>query len=276
MSASEQGLTQLHKLPMKDMIDALTDYHNRFDDRMDEIKSAMGFTTEFLNKTWEQQITPKDSGGNPIIFKSDVEKKQWFQANYPVIYPYAKENQKEFEDNMTTLELSLSAVFTVVKDLTKELYRLSNPLPAPMMPQSGSPITINTAPQRVERNGILGFGKDKPMLNVTDITPYARSVDLIDEIKQIPVVFDKVKDYHVHGKSRSYGLHQGKHAHQEMLLIPEDLEFHRVVKPRLLRLVQAAQEIYIKEEKVVIQAVLTRALDDHSRAEMAQPPGMTQ
>jgi hypothetical protein len=279
MSTSEQsrqGLTQLHKLPMEDMIAALVDYHSRFDDRMDEVKKAMAFITDFLNEEWKNKVTPKDSAGTTIEFKTLKEETQWFQTRYPVIYPYAKANQKDFEENMTVLELSLSAVLTVVKDLNKELYKLSNPAPVPQMPGNGTPITINTAPpQKTERHGFLGLGGSKPLLNVTDITPYARSVDVIDEVKQIPVLLQKVKDYHLHGKSRSHGLHMGKYIPQEFYLIEEDQEFHKTVKPRLLMIIQAAQEIYIKEEKVVISAVLTRALDDHSRAEMAMPPGQT-
>lgn len=248
-------------------------WHGVYEDEMDKIKNATLKITNFLiydfklqneeevkirNMTKEQIVTYLD--GKPM------------NSENPIIYPYAPENQADFSSNLTELSVASHSIYPVILNIQKEFNSMNfeSRLKEKQNSNTGPTSTV-VMPQ--PRSLSLFGKKEKDIENVTDITAYSRSTDLIDRLMQVPVIATKYASYHWERVTDSMTMLRGKRKSQLNLLAVEMVHYNSVVSPMILNAVGEAMRINLLSEKRDIVQILGRGQEMHERRDMQ--PQMT-
>lgn len=245
-------------------------WHGVYEDEMEKIKTSTLKVTNFLISDFKNEIAEQVKMAKMTpeqILKHLSENTK--NSESPIIYPYAPENQMVFETEITEMETASHSIYPVILNIQKE-YNSTN-LNQQQPQQNGGPSATVVMPQ--PRNFSLFGKKDKPLENVTDITAHSRSINLIDELMQVPVIARKYKAYHWERVTDCITMLRGKRKAQLNLLSVEIVYYHTVIKPMILNAVGEAMRINLLGEKADIVKILGRGQEMHERRDMQQQMG---
>jgi hypothetical protein len=190
----------------------------------------------------------------------------------PIIYPYAVENQPLFEKYISNIEFSSSAVIPVILNIYEKVNLSFRPEPVQQAQPSGNNFYFQKQESGTSKFASLFKKSEKPLENVTDITAYSRSINLIDELMQIPVLLRKWKAYHWERVTDSMSFLRGVRKAQINYLSIELVHYHSVIKPMILHAAAEAMRINLMAEKANIKDILRSGQEMEERRSMNPPP----
>jgi len=244
-------------------------WHGVYEDELDKIKEATLKITNFLIYDFKKDINAEIKFTNMTpeqVLKHITDNTK--EVEHPIIYPYAPENQVEFESNITEMEMATHSIYPVILNIQKEFNSINSE--EKMQQQGAGPAATVVMPQ--PRNFSFFSRKDKTSENVTDITASSRSMNLIDRLMQVPVLATKFKSYHWERVTDSMTTLRGKRKAQLNLLAVEIVYYHTVVKPMILNTIGEGMRINLLAEKKDIVNILGPAQQMHNRRDMQPQP----
>lgn len=249
---------------------SLVYWHGVYEDEMDKIKEATLKISNFLIMDFKKEVEEELR-----IAKMTPEQLQKYldmnvkQSDHPIIFPYAPENQLIFSKEITELETASHSIYPVILNIQKEMNSVNMQTKMMQMPQAnGGPSAQVVMPQPTHRNFSIFGRKEKNIENVTDITSHSRSVDLIDRLKQVPVIANAYNHYHWQRVTDSIKYLRGRRQAQMDLLSVEMVQYNSVVKPMILNVVGEAMRINLMEENMNSVKIFARGQEMHERKEM--------
>lgn len=243
-------------------------WHGVYEDEMDKIKGATLKITNFLlmdfKKDVEEKLKIARMTPEQLLKHLDENVPQ---TNHPIIFPYAPENQMIFSTEITELETASHSIYPVILNIQKEYNSVNAQTKMMQLPQANAgPSAQVVMPQP---RSFLSFGrKEKNAENVTDITAHSRSIDLIDRLRQVPVITSAYNHYHWQRVTDAFTQLRGKRKAQLNLLAVEIVHYNSVVKPMILNAVGEAMRLNLVGESADIVKILGRGQEMHERKEM--------
>lgn len=243
-------------------------WHGVFEDEMEKIKGAALKITNFLIMDFKKDVEEKLK-----IAKMTPEQLQKIldenikSTEHPMIFPYAPENQMIFSTEITELETASHSIYPVILNIQKEYNSVNAQTKMMQMPQAGGgPSAQVVMPQPKQFS--LFSRKDKNVENVTDITAHSRSIDMIDRLRQVPVITSAYNHYHWQRVTDAFTHLRGRRKAQLNLLAVEIVHYNSVVKPMILNAVGEAMRLNLVGESADIVKILGRGQEMHERKEM--------
>lgn len=259
----------LDKMPaMNRVANSAIYWHSILEQKNEMVKKAELAITNFLMMDLKDEMTrfielqktaPEEL--QKLLKKRDDDK------DHPIIYPYAPENQFKFTQSITELEFVANSI-PVILNVQKEM----NALPKRMeqqqqqkQQQAGNNIFIGQKESWLKNT----FKKtEKNLDNVTDITAYSRSTDLIDRLMQAPVIVTRYNAYHWERVTDCLKFFRGKREPQLNLLSIEIVHYHSVVKPMINSILNEMMRLNLMDENAGIFSMLGRGQESHERRDM--------
>lgn len=245
-------------------------WHGVYEDEMDKIKGATLKISNFLIMDFKKEIEEKlriaKMTPEQLLKELDENIKP---SEHPIIFPYAPENQMIFSTEMTELETASHSIYPVILNIQKESNSVNAQTKMMQMPQAnGGPSAQVVMPQPTQRNFSIFGRKDKNIENVTDITAHSRSIDMIDRLRQVPVITSAYNHYHWQRVTDAFTHLRGRRKAQLNLLAVEIVHYNSVVKPMILNAFGEAMRLNLVDESAANVKILGRGQEMHERKEM--------
>lgn len=258
------------KMPSMDKLaKSVISYHQTIKDDLEDLDKATIGITNFLTKDLTNDIlkikkmqTLTQEELEKIMYEKTEEK------NLPILYAYSPENQVIFEEHITVIERASHSIYPVILNVQTQSAMAFRGPTQNTEPNTGNNVKIEMPPQK-------GFWPSNPfkkreqrLENITDLSAYSRSIDIVDELKQVPVVISKYKAYHWQRVSDCVGLVYDNKQSQIMLLLMEIQYYHDTVKTRINNVIGEAMRLNLESEKKHIDSILGRGQEMFERRDM--------
>lgn len=258
------------KMPSMDKLaKSVISWHQTIKDDLEDLDKATIGITNFLLKDLSADMTKMRQLQN--MSQQEIEKTLYAkpeEKNNPIIYAYSPENQVTFEEFITTIERASHSIYPVILNIQKESALAFRGPQQSDEANKGNNVRIEMpAPKGLWPSNPFKK-KEQRLENVTDLSAYSRSVNMVDELQQVPVVISKYKAYHYQRMSDCVGLLYDKKPPQILMLLMEIQYYHDTVKTRINNVIGEAMRINLESEKKHIDSILGRGQDMFERRDM--------
>lgn len=190
----------------------------------------------------------------------------------PFIYIYDPKTQPLFEKNLSVLEIQLSGVYSVVTDLSKELYPLKEDIlskPNIVATKDNQNITYGQNTQNESLGSKLKntlFGKSEKINKIKD--PWETTQDIVGKTLNIPNIIEMIVSTHARQYNKAQKFRGNLRAQQRICNV-EFNYFRGTAKPQLNKLIGGRIEVVLRTEKPIVASVLSEVYRTAERNKIA-------